>query len=123
MKRDSRTLVSKAPDLADDLRVARPSLLLRVKQHSDNRFECTPCISDIEDDYVEVIDEGYDPHHSPLGCPVHWRVVNRGDEQFYCSTFLATRAQVIKGWGLKGLVYCDRVTGVAVARIETRLPK
>ena len=87
MKRDSRTLVSKAPGLADDLRVARPSLLLRVKQHSDNRFECTPCISDIEDDYVEVIDEGYDPDHSPLGCPVYWRIVKRSDGSFIAALF------------------------------------
>ena len=25
-----------------------------------------------------IISEGYDPDHSPLGCPVYWRIVNRG---------------------------------------------
>jgi hypothetical protein len=69
----------------------------------------------------EVIDEGYDPDNSPLGCPVYWRVVNRANEQLYCSTFLANRDLIIKAWGTKALAYCDPVTGMAVAQIETLL--
>jgi hypothetical protein len=52
---------------------------------------------------------------------VYWRIVNRGDERFYCSTFLATRDQVKRTWGMAGLTYCDPVTGNAFARIETKL--
>lgn len=82
-----------------------------------------PYISEVERGWDEVISEGYDPDNSPLGCPVYWRIVNRGNEQFYCSTFPATRAQIIRGWGKRGLACCDPVTGTAVARIETYLGK
>jgi hypothetical protein len=69
----------------------------------------------------EVLDEGYDPHHSPLGTPVYWRAIDRDGERFYCSTFLATRTRVMKCWGPLGLAYCDPITGMAVARLETNL--
>ena len=83
----------------------------------------TPYISEVERGWDEIISEGYDPDHSPLGCPVYWRIVNRGDEKFYCSTFPAKRDQIIKAWGTRGLAYCDPVTGMAIARIETYLGK
>jgi hypothetical protein len=115
----TRELVQKAS--AEYLRSAQPRLLCRIDPAGNLGVKLTPYISEVNIGWKEVIDEGYDPHHSPLGCPVYWRVVNRGDEQFYCSTFLATRAQVIKGWGTKGLTYCDPITEMAVARIETNL--
>ena len=101
-------------NLAEYLRSARPHLICRVEPQG------TPYIRYFEP-ADEVISEGYDPDHSPLGCSVYWRIVNRGNEQIYCSTFLATRDQVIKVWGTKGLVYCDHITRMAVARIETIL--
>jgi hypothetical protein len=103
------------------LRLAQAHLICRADPAGDQGVKCTPYIREIDIGTDEVLDEGYDPHHSPLGSPVYWRVINRGDEQLYCSTFLATRAQVMKGWGTQGLVYCDPITGMAVARIETNL--
>jgi hypothetical protein len=107
---------------AEYLRSAQPLLVCRVDPQGGkggHLWKVTPYISEIERGWEEVIREGYDPYHSPLGCPVYWRVVNRGDEQLYCSTFLATRDQVIKGWGMRGIAHCDPVTGMAFARIET----
>ena len=68
---------------------------------------------------MRFLAEGYDSKYSPLGCPVYWRMVKRGNEQFYCSTFQVSPHQIIKAWGDKGLAYCDPVTGMAVARIES----
>jgi hypothetical protein len=50
----------------------------------DQCFNFTPYIRQGEYDREEVISEGYDPDHSPFGTPVYWRIVNRGDQQFYC---------------------------------------
>jgi hypothetical protein len=96
-------------------------LILRVNSENNGTFEATPSIRKVEYDFEEVLDEGYDPSHSPLGCPVYWRIVRRDDEKFYYSTFQVPRDYVLKVWGAKGLSYCDPVTGRAVARIETRL--
>jgi hypothetical protein len=103
------------------LRSAQAHLICRIDPDGDLRVKCTPYIRQVNLGLDEVLDEGYDPHHSPLGSPVYWRVINRDDEQFYCSTFLATRTQVMKAWGTQGLAYCDPITGMAVARIETNL--
>jgi hypothetical protein len=112
-------LVQKAS--SEYLRLAQAHLICRVDPAGDLGVKCAPYIREIDFGTDEVLDEGYDPHHSPLGSPVYWRVINRGDEQFYCSTFLATRTQVMKAWGTQGLAYCDPITGMAVARIETNL--
>jgi hypothetical protein len=112
------------------LRAAQTRLILRVKgergrsvdSEGNRRFRLTSHISKVELGWDEVIREGYDPYHSPLGRPVYYRVVNRGDEQLYCSTFLAERDEIIKMWGIEALAYCDPVTGTAVARVETLLP-
>jgi hypothetical protein len=103
------------------LRSAQAHLVCRIDPDGGLGVRCTPYIRDVNVGLEEVLDEGYDPHHSPLVCPVYWRVIDRGDEQFYCSTFLATRSQVMKAWGIQGLAYCDPITGMAVARIETNL--
>jgi hypothetical protein len=105
------------------LRSARPRLICLVELEGDLRFDIKPYARQGEYDHEEVVSEGYDPDHSPLGTPVYWRILDRGDEQFYCSTFLATRDQVKKAWGTAGLTYCDPITGIAFARIETKLPK
>jgi hypothetical protein len=111
---------SKLEEVSEEfLRSVWPRLILLVETEGDN---ITPYIRQGERDREEVISEGYDPDHSPLGTPVYWRIVNRGDQQFYCTTFLATRDQVKKAWGTAGLTYCDPVTGIAFARIETKLP-
>jgi hypothetical protein len=108
-------------DYADYLRQAQPHLIIHVDPLGGPRFELAPYIRQGEYDREEIIDEGYDPDHSPLGCPVYWRIVNRGGEKLYCSTFLATRDQVRKCWGAAGLVCCDPAKGTAFARIETKL--
>jgi hypothetical protein len=114
---------SKLEEVSEEfLRPARPRLIYRVDEESDSQFMLTPYIDQGEyHDDEKTVSEGYDPDHSPLGCPVYWRIVNRGNEQFYCSTFLATCDQVKRGWGTAGLTYCDPLTGKAFARIETKL--
>jgi hypothetical protein len=106
--------------LENYLRSAQPCLILRIESKDGQSFKVTPYISKVDRGWDEVIDEGYDPNNSPLG-PVYWRIVNRGDERFYLSTYPVMRDQIIRAWGIKGLSYCDPITGIAVARIETLL--
>ena len=68
----------------------------------------------------EVTSEGFDPEHSPLG-PVYWRIINRGDERFYRSTFLVTRGQIINAWGTKGPAYRNPMSGIASGNAFLRL--
>ena len=103
------------------LRTAQPHLIVRMDLQTNRQIKPTPRIDEIERGWDEVVDEGYDPDNSPLGCPVYWRAVIRGEEQLYLSTFVASRDRIIKGWGSKGLVYCDPITGTAVARLEMNL--
>lgn len=121
MSTDHETLKPVQKTSLEYLRSAQAHLICHVDPSGDLGVKCTPYIREVDFGTDQVLDEGYDPHHSPLGCPVYWRVINRGDEQFYCSTFLATRGQVMKAWGTKGLAYCDPATGMAVARIESNL--
>jgi hypothetical protein len=105
----------------DFLRSAKPHLIIYNFDDAERpEFEINANVDEREWD--DVISEGYDPINSQLG-PVYWRIVKRGDEQFYLSTFQAPRDSVIIGWGTRGLAYCDPVTGMAIARIETHLPK
>jgi len=108
-------------DLAEQLRSAQPRLICRVAAQGSLGVKVTPYIRTVEPSWQEVIEEGYDPDHSPLGCPVYYRIVSRGDERFYCSTFLAPRAAVLKGWGDDGLDYCNHISGMAVVQIETNI--
>jgi hypothetical protein len=64
----TRELVQKAS--AEYLRSAQPRLLCRIDPAGNLGVKLTPYISEVNDGWEEVIDEGYDPHHSPLGCPV-----------------------------------------------------
>jgi len=108
--------------LEEYLKAAQPRLVIRVVRGTGLKFKVTPYIKEVEHGCEEVIEEGFDPDHSPLGVPVYWRIIKRGDERLYCSTHLLRRDQLIRVWGTRGLVYCDPVTGMAVARIETVLP-
>jgi hypothetical protein len=107
---------------AEFLRSAQPRLICQGEPRGNRQFKLTPYIGPNDDGRERIIREGYDQDHSPLGCPVYWQVVNRGDEHFYWSTFVATRDQVARAWGPEALVYCDAAGGTAVARIETKLP-
>jgi hypothetical protein len=124
MPRSPKTSITQDRDstLAERLRSARPRLIFRVEPQSDDQFEGAPFIVEIDTENDEVMDEGYDPQHSPPGCPVYWRIVKRRDGHFYYSIFQVPRDYVFKVWGTRGLSFCDPVTGSAVARIETRLP-
>ena len=105
---------------AEFLQSVRPHLICCVKFNtSKGSGELAYFITEKERGWDDIVSEGYDPYHSPLGCPVYWRVVTRGDELFYFSTFLLPRDDVIKGWGPRALVYCDPVTATAAVRIET----
>jgi len=94
------------------LRSAQPRLICRVGSPPKCYIRQGQCVGE------KVLSEGYDPHTSPLG-PVHWRIVDSADERLYCSTFLAKRSTIIKGWGSSGLVYLDPAMGAAAARNET----
>jgi hypothetical protein len=99
-----------------NLQSAQPYLICRVDFLEDGRTaDVMPYVSH------EVVDEGYDADSSPLGRPVYWRIVKRDDRKSYLSTFLMSRAEVIKSWGTKGLAHCDPLTGMAAVRIETSL--
>ena len=115
------TTPAQGSTLAEHLRAAKPSLIFCVEPQSDDTFEGSPLIVEVETQNEEVIDEGYDLQNSPLGCPVYWRIIKRRDGHFYYSTFEVPRDYVFKVWGTRGLSLCDPVTGRAVARMETRL--
>jgi hypothetical protein len=91
--------------LADLLRVAKPRLILRVTPDPYNELKYTvvPTVREAERETQEVIDEGYDPDHSPLGRPVYWRIVTRGGQKLYCSTFRTSHDQIIQAWGTPAL--------------------
>ena len=108
-------------DFEEFLRSAQPHLIARV-EIADNvrRAKVTPIVTKIHCGWDELLDEGYEAHDSPLG-PVYWRIVMRGNEQLYLSTFLVVPAQVIEIWGMEGLAYRNAVTGMTAARMETLL--
>jgi hypothetical protein len=114
--------LSPASATEEQLRSAQPCLIQRCRvDFQSKRAQANLHIYEVEHGWDEVIDEGYDRDYIPLGRPVYWRIVKRGDEHFYLSTFLMTRDEVKKLWGRKGVVYCDPVTGLAAARVETEL--
>jgi hypothetical protein len=112
--------------MIEQLRAARPQLIFRVDCVADSQptgecvMEVQPSIIKDEPTHV-VLDEGYDPHSLTLNRPVYWRIVKRTDGKFYLSTFLIERDLVTKTWGSDAAAYCDPVTGMAFARIETSL--
>jgi hypothetical protein len=109
--------------LENYLRSAQPRLIVTCESKGERIHELTPYISEVDHGWDEVISEGFDPDFSPLGCPVYWREVNRGDERFYSSTFLVTRDQTIGVWGIEGLSYCDPATGIAIAQTEGQISR
>jgi hypothetical protein len=134
MKRDEMRRMPRARDLitkkqpeqrasAEYLRSAEPRLICRVERPGGLHQKLTPHITEVYRGWDHLIDEGYDPNSSPLCRPVYWRIVKRGDNRFYFSTFLMTRDEIVKGWGTEALTFCDPVTGMAVARIETLLTR
>jgi hypothetical protein len=114
-------------DLEQILRVARPRLIARIEPSGGEpaKVGCglvlTFFISEIDLGWEAVESEGYDATHSPLGCPVYWRIVTRAGERLYLTTFLAAPALVIKAWGKEGLSYRNLDTGMTAARLETLL--
>jgi hypothetical protein len=105
----------------NELRSAKPRLLALCFTQDNTRIEVNPYISDVDLGWDECLREGFDPDgRTGLG-PVYWRVVMRAGEEFYLSTFMASRDQVMNGWGSAGLAYCNPITGMAMARVETRL--
>ncbi len=106
---------------AEYLRAAHPRLICTSEIVAGRCCKLTPYIREGENSCEEVITEGYDPVHSPLGCPVYWRIVKRGELKFYFSTFMAPYDLVKRAWGTVALGYCDPDTGLAAARLETKL--
>jgi hypothetical protein len=106
--------------LADYLRSAQPRLIVELESKGGRAYEISRYISEGERPSEETMSEGYDPDNSPLG-PVYWRIVKRESEEVYYSTFPVWREKVVEIWGTQGLAYCDPITGIAVARIETKL--
>src|SRR5436190_781003 len=108
---------------ADDLRSARPQLIARAKSDGLMRWQIDPRISQEDPSHDKIFYEGFDPNGSPLGRPVYWRVIKRGDQGFYLSTVMLNRDEVVQVWGDQALCHCDPLTGVAVVQIETALSK
>ena len=109
-------------EMEEHLRSAQSSLIMRADPEGDGSLiKLTPHIRKDERVGDEIIEEGFDPVHSPLACPVYWRVIVRDGKRFYCSTFQATRDQIKKAWGKAGLVYCDPITGTAIVCVETAI--
>ena len=121
-RRVAQKIMVRTESLAEHLRATKPILPLRVyPDPSDgSRFGIEPCCSEIDCACEVVIEEGYDPDHTVLA-PVYWRIVKRGDERLYCSTFQVGRDEIVKAWGECGLAHYDP-KGMAVARIEVVLP-
>jgi hypothetical protein len=108
------------------LQSAKPRLLTVVEKgdatkDGGQQMLLSPYISDVHLGWDELINEGFDPDGKTGLGPVYWRVVERANERFYLSTHFADRRAVLKVWGQAGLVHCDH-DGIAVARVETRLP-
>ena len=55
---------------AEYLQSVQPRLFMICREFEVGRIKLTPYISKVERGWGEVISEGYDPDHSPLGCPV-----------------------------------------------------
>jgi hypothetical protein len=93
-------------------------LIVRADHLDEKTVSLSTFIRDADPDGDEVIDEGFDPHSILLARPVYWRLVKRGAEQIYVSTFDATRQEISKRWGQDGLAYCNPVTGRAAVTLE-----
>ena len=108
-------------ELEEKLKSARPRLIghCDLDVEYERQAKLTFYIREGEPSGDQILDEGFDPEYSSLGVPVYWRVVVRGDERLYCSTFQATRERIIKGWGQIGLEHADPGTGTAVVCLET----
>jgi hypothetical protein len=111
---------SKTPCGANEkyLKSAKPQLIVRAERTSVTREGLEHHVTVVEKDlgWDEILDEGYSDI-GPLG-PVYWRIVKRGDEHLYLSTFLATRDHILRIWGPGALANCDPITGTAPARVE-----
>jgi hypothetical protein len=107
--------------LEEKLKSARPRLIAHCDLDAEDERQATVTsyIRESELSGDQILDEGFDPEYSPLGVPVYWRVIVRGDERLYCSTFQATRERIIKGWGQIGLEHADPGNGTAVVCLET----
>ena len=108
-------------ELEEKLKSARPRLIghCDLDVEYERQAKLTFYIREGEPSGDQILDEGFDPEYSSLGVPVYWRVIVRGDERLYCSTFQATRERIIKGWGQIGLEHADPGTGTAVVCLET----
>ena len=98
-------------------------LIVRVEREGESCMSVTPMLRPARTERFEILDEGVDPFHSPLGRPVHWRVECRGDEHIYCSTFQATRDEVARTFGDEGLGLLDPGQNEATVTIETILTR
>jgi hypothetical protein len=106
----------------NDLRSAKPRLICCVENPERFAFVPRTLISDVDlDGDDELIEDGFEPSSGSEIGPVYYCHVVRAGEQFALGTFMAPRVWVLKAWGPAGLAYCDPVTGMAPARIETRL--
>ena len=103
------------------LRLAEPLLVTRVVHRGGLAYYLSTFLREKYVGWDELLDEGYDPIHSPLGCPVYWRIVVRGPERLYLSTFVLEREKILECWGPGALRHVDLFTGTGFARIETLL--
>jgi hypothetical protein len=106
---------------------AQPHLIVHAEFAEDSkgkRVGIGSAIRQADDDGagVELRDEYFNADFNLLGRPAYWRLVKVAGKDFSYSTFAVTRDEVRRVWGDAGEAYCDPTTGLAVARIEARLP-
>lgn len=70
----------------------------------------------------EVLDEGKDERDEILMRPVKWSIEKLGDELFSCFSFLVSRAEIRKGFGLDGEGLFNPDETEKELKIEARVP-
>lgn len=105
------------PDAEDTI----SRLVLVVRFAADNRAELCATIVKRES-HGEVLDEGLDETHSPLGVPVHWQIVRRGSQLIYRSMFNAPVEWVERAYGADARQIIRPGQRDVAVTIETEIP-
>ena len=108
------------------LKKARPKLIAKAKNVYDPLTATCQCEihSEVQKNGIElgrVVQEGFDPHNSPLG-PVYWRVVERDGRSFYLSVYETTPLDIERAFGAAALKKVISEGLDLVACVETELP-
>jgi hypothetical protein len=108
--------------LEEWLKRTTPSLIVCIHPVPplNTQFELEPLICAQPIDGEITLEEYFFADMSPLQRPVYVRMIRRGADDFYTSTLEASREEILRMWGEKGLLHADP-DGRFIARVETRL--